>query len=173
MSRCVRDAIDRHVRAVLGGDGPRLVSVSAIVASEKLRRVGNILRQFSSKHTQKTCGDIWAATSWVASCSEHQKTMWSVVEDVLSGRSVIDCSAALSEFAFQHGEYRVLTCDGTVGIALALKRYKRNIFRTSAAKAHTIFCKITTVLTRYRPIVLELIKNCNACNFTRRRFFWN
>ena len=28
--------------------------------------------------------------------------------------------------------------------------------------------EIITVLTRYRPIVLELIKNCNACNFTRR-----
>ena len=35
----------------------------------------------------------------------------------------------------------------------------------------TIFCKIITVLTRYRPIVLELILNCNACNFLRRRFF--
>ena len=34
----------------------------------------------------------------------------------------------------------------------------------------TIAAKIITVLTRYRPIVLELIKNCNACNFTRRRF---
>ena len=38
------------------------------------------------------------------------------------------------------------------------------------AKA-TIWAEIITVLTRYRPIVLELIKNCNACNFTRRRFF--
>ena len=37
---------------------------------------------------------------------------------------------------------------------------------------HTISPKIITVLTRYRPIVLELIKNCNACNFTWRRF-WN
>ena len=27
------------------------------------------------------------------------------------------------------------------------------------------------VLTRCRPIVLEFIENCNACNFTRRRFF--
>ena len=31
----------------------------------------------------------------------------------------------------------MLTCDGTVKIAVALKRYNRNIFRTAAAKAHT------------------------------------
>ena len=31
--------------------------------------------------------------------------------------------------------------------------------------------KIITVLTRYRPIVLEKIKNCNDCNFPRRRVF--
>ena len=30
--------------------------------------------------------------------------------------------------------------------------------------------KIITVLTRCRPIVFELIYNCNDCNFTRRRF---
>ena len=35
----------------------------------------------------------------------------------------------------------------------------------------TISPKIITALTRYRPIVLEFFKNCNACNFTRRRFF--
>ena len=67
---------------------------------------------------------------------EHPKTIWGVVEDVLSGHSVLAWSAALSEFAFQHGEYMVLTCDGTVKIALALKVYKRKIFRMSAAKAH-------------------------------------
>ena len=35
----------------------------------------------------------------------------------------------------------------------------------------TISPKIITFLTRYRCIVLELILNCNACNFTWRRFF--
>ena len=35
----------------------------------------------------------------------------------------------------------------------------------------TIAAKIITDLTRYRPNVLELILNCNDCNFTRRRFF--
>ena len=35
----------------------------------------------------------------------------------------------------------------------------------------TISAKIITVLTRYRPIVLELILNCNDCNFPRRRVF--
>ena len=34
-----------------------------------------------------------------------------------------------------------------------------------------VAAKIITVLTRYRPIILELIKNCNACNFTRLQFF--
>ena len=42
----------------------------------------------------------------------------------------------MSEFAFQHGEHRVLTCDGTGKIALILKGYQRNIFRTLAAKSH-------------------------------------
>ena len=46
-----RDAIDRHVRFVLDGDGPRLVSVSATVASEKLRRAGNILHTLSVRRT--------------------------------------------------------------------------------------------------------------------------
>ena len=35
----------------------------------------------------------------------------------------------------------------------------------------TIFAKMITVLTRYRPIVFELICSRNACNFPRRRFF--
>ena len=35
----------------------------------------------------------------------------------------------------------------------------------------TIAAKIITVLTRYRPIVLELKKNCNDSNFPRRRVF--
>ena len=70
---------------------------------------------------------------------EHPKTMWGVVEDVRLGPSVLACSAALSEFAFQHRECRVLTCDGTVKIALALNWNERNIFRTSAAKAHMVW----------------------------------
>ena len=40
---------------------------------------------------------------------EQTKTMWSVVEDVLSEPSVLAWSAALTEFAFRHGEYKVVT----------------------------------------------------------------
>ena len=36
---------------------------------------------------------------------------------------------------------------------------------------NTISPKMITVLTRYRPNVLEKIKNCNDCNFPRRRVF--
>ena len=35
----------------------------------------------------------------------------------------------------------------------------------------TIVFKMVTVLTCYRPIVLELICSRNACNFPPRRFF--
>ena len=66
---------------------------------------------------------------------EHPKTTWSVVEDVLLGPSVLACR--LVRVCVPTREYRVLTSDGAVKIALALKVYKRNIFRTSAAKAHT------------------------------------
>ena len=79
----------------------------------------------SSGLTQETSG-TFAFGKQRPGCphAEHPKTKWGVVDDVLLGPSVLAWSTALSEFAFQHGEYRVLTCDGTVKIALALKGYK-------------------------------------------------
>ena len=53
---------------------------------------------------------------------------------------------------------------------------KKFLMKTVLVNLHitfrvTIFDKIITVLTRYRPIVFELICSRNACNFTRRLFF--
>ena len=55
------------------------------------------------------------------------------------------------------------------------ERWFHGIFlgKKAGTEENTISPKIITVSTRYRLVVLELIKNCNACNFTRRHFFWN
>ena len=53
--------------------------------------------------------------------------------------------------------------------------------RTTATQTHTHSYLQTDVQTyhlpknhySYRPIVLELKKNCNDCNFPRRGVFWN
>ena len=94
---------------------------------------------------------------------EHLKTMWGAVEDVLSGPSVLAWSAALPEFAFQNGEYRVLTCDGTVKIALALKGYKRNVFRTSVATTHMAW-KLEEMVSR----VFTVLGTAGRCTPERR-----
>ena len=77
----------------------------------------------------------------------HAKTMRGVAEYVFRGPSVTAWCAALTEFAFRDGEYRVLTCDGTVKVALVQKGYKGNIFRTSAAKAHMAWEMLSRVFT--------------------------
>ena len=69
---------------------------------------------------------------------EHLKTMWGVVEDVLSGPSVLVWSAALTEFAFQNGEFRVLTCDGTVKIALALNEQAQHLQDVGGQGSHNL-----------------------------------
>ena len=140
-----KNAIDRYLRVVLGGNGQRLVSARAAVATETLRRVGNILytRQFGERLLRElllSCGGLCTSLNRLQGhflmsgnllgylMPEHPKSMW--------GQSVKAWCVALTEFAFRHGEYRVLSVDGTVKIALALKGYKRNILRTSSAKAH-------------------------------------
>ena len=70
--------------------------------------------------------------------------------------------------AFRHGDYRVLTCDGAVGVAVVLEGYTRNIFRTSAAKAHMawipeeIVSRVFTVLGTTLPIVSRLLDSSSA-----------
>ena len=50
--------------------------------------------------------------------------------------------------------------------------WSRRVFASSGARRiFTIPLKIITVLTRYRPIVFELLCCRNDCNFLRRRFF--
>ena len=79
-----KNAIDRHLRVVLDGDGPRLVSSRAAVTTERLRRVGSILytRQFGERllrelllchgglrtslcrNTRKACGALSRYLPW-------------------------------------------------------------------------------------------------------------
>ena len=159
-----KNAIDRHLRVVFDGNGPRPVSARAAVATETLRRVGNILytRQFGERLLRELLlsrdglrtslnrlqGHFLMSGNLLGYLMpKHPKSMWGVVEDILLGPSVKAWCVALTEFAFRHGEFRVLSADGTVKIALALKGYKRNIFKTSYAKAHVAW-KQSELLSR-------------------------
>ena len=96
-------AADCLVRVVLDGDGPRPVSVSGTVASEKLRRVVNIL--FTCRFAEHLLSELLPLSHGRLRgffrrlqghfllggnllgglMPEHPKTMWCVVEDVFLG----------------------------------------------------------------------------------------
>ena len=148
-----KNMVDRDLRIVLDGNGPRMVSADDTVASEQLRRVGNILytRSFADAFLREillsTCslrstltrlqGQFQLSGNELGGLMpEHHKTMWGILEDILKNPSIQAWSEALRDRAHSHGEHRVLTCDGTMKVALGLKGYQRGWFRNSATQGN-------------------------------------
>ena len=104
-----KNAIDRHLRVVFDGEGPRLIGAPAARTTETLRRVGNILytRQFGERLVRE-----------LLFCHGGLRTSL----NRLQGHSLMSSNLL-----------RVLSVDGTVKSALAFKGYERNIFRTTSA----------------------------------------
>ena len=136
------ECIDRYLRLVLDGDGPRMVSAHGDILGTPVRRVGNIIytRSFAEVFLREMCQCRYSlrealsrlqSTFLLAGCSlgslmpEHGKTMMLVLEDILQGECVKQWQKALVDGAWKAGEYRVLTVDGTMKIALGTKGYKR------------------------------------------------
>lgn len=136
------ECIDRYLRLVLDGNGPRLVSAHGGILRTSVRRVGNIIytRMFAEMFLREMCQcrcslreamSRLQSTFLLAGCSlgslmpEHPKTMMLVLEDILQGECVKQWQSALVDSAWKAGEYRVLTVDGTMKIALGTKGYKR------------------------------------------------
>ena len=134
--------IDRYLRLVLDGDGPRFVSAHGDLLRTPVRRVGNTIytRSFAEKFLCEMCqcrcslreamsrlqsGFLLDGCSLGSLMPEHGKTMMLVLEDILRGECVKQWQRALVDSAWKAGEYRVLTVDGTMKSAMGAKGYKR------------------------------------------------
>ena len=155
--------IDRHVRVVLDGTGPVLVGHLASTAMP-LRRVGNVLytREFgdvllrdllisrdglaaSMNRLQSTF--LLAGNKLGRLMPEHPKTMWPVVADILKVRAVTTWIDALVRSALDRGEFRVVSCDGTMKVAMGLMGYRRDRGLVGPEPAWTEHERRTRILT--------------------------
>ena len=134
--------IDRHIRVVLDAVGPTVVSQLRSKALP-VRRVGNVLytRPFADAllRDQLVNRDGLAASlsrmqqSFLLQGSElgslmpeHPKTMWPLVADILGSAAITAWNCAMARNAFSRGEYKVVICDGTMKVAMALMGYRRD-----------------------------------------------
>ena len=81
---------------------------------------------------------------------EHHKTMWGVLEDIFQNPAVAAWREALLQFAYRHGDYRVLTCDGTMKVPMSLQGYNRRFFRGSSSDLNSAWSReerLTRILT--------------------------
>ncbi|CAE7235509.1 unnamed protein product, partial [Symbiodinium sp. KB8] len=122
--------IDRHVRLILDGSGPRFVAVSEM-SHLSLRRVGNILstHAFAEKlfreillHASKVAS-VWPRLMMEATSSgcslvnmfpTHSSSWWPIVEDIFSSPVVTALTRRLLDECVLHNEFRFLSVDGTV-----------------------------------------------------------
>ena len=78
---------------------------------------------------------------------ENAKTIWPIVEDVLRSPNIAAWRQALIDNLYNVGGCRVLSLDGTMKIAMGLRRYETMIPRREDGSADTLVDDNTCVLT--------------------------
>ena len=78
---------------------------------------------------------------------ENVKTIWPIVEDVLRSPDIAAWRQALIDNLYNVGGCRVLSLDGTMKIAMGLRRYETMIPRREDGSADTLVDDNTCVLT--------------------------
>ena len=116
--------------------------------TEETRRVGNILHTslFGDTVLRKlTFGEARGLVQTAGAFlfgqqharkprAEHHKSMWGVIEDIIRCPAVTAWLQALLDFDYRHGQHGVLTCDGTVKVAMSFQGYSRGFFRGSSTR---------------------------------------
>jgi hypothetical protein len=136
--------IDRFLRLILDGTGPRMMHAAAITDATELRRVGNILytRTFAEallreialcRSSVREAASRLQASFLLGGCvlgslmPEHPKTLTLIITDIITGDCVTAWTQALLHRAWSLGEFAVLSVDGTWKAAMGVlgcRRYR-------------------------------------------------
>ena len=138
--------VDDEFRLLLSGSGPCFIGKEARTGTLPVRRVGNmyydrefaeiVLRYLLQSGSRLTTSlNRFQCDIQLRGCvlghmlPEHAKTMWPIVEDVLRSPDVTAWQQALMNNLHSSDGFRVLSLDGTMKIAMGLRRYETRIPR--------------------------------------------
>ena len=138
--------VDEEFRLLLSGSGPCFIGKEARTGTLPVRRVRKMYqeREFAdvllryllqSGSRLTTSLNRFKCDIQLRGCvlghilPEHAKTMWPKVEDVLHSPDVTAWQHALKNNLRSSDGFRVLSLDGTMKIAMGLRRYETRILR--------------------------------------------